>query len=148
MKKLLIITLLFSLLISSCSLNNKDDQVEKWKQEIENTELEFADMASKEGLQKAFLSYAADDAVLNRNNTILKGKEAIKDYFENQTLSDVKLVWAPDFIEVSRSGDLGYTYGKFNFSAIDTTGNKIEAQGVFHSVWKRQADGNWRFVWD
>ena len=148
MKKLLIITLLFSLSISSCSLNNKDDQVEKWKQEIENTELEFADMASKEGLQKAFLSYAADDAVLNRNNTILKGKEAIKDYFENQTLSDVKLVWAPDFIEVSRSGDLGYTYGKFNFSAIDTTGNKIEAQGVFHSVWKRQADGNWRFVWD
>lgn len=137
-----------SLLISSCSENEKDDQVKKWKQEIENTELEFADMASKEGLQKAFLSYAADDAVLNRNNTILKGKEAIKDYFENQTLSDVKLVWAPDFIEVSRSGDLGYTYGKFNFSAIDTTGNKIEAQGIFHSVWKRQADGNWRFVWD
>lgn len=137
-----------SLFISSCSENEKDDQVKKWKQEIENTELEFADMASKEGLQKAFLSYAADDAVLNRNNTILKGKEAIKDYFENQTLSDVKLVWAPDFIEVSRSGDLGYTYGKFNFSAIDTTGNKIEAQGIFHSVWKRQADGNWRFVWD
>jgi len=148
MKKLLIIIMLLSLLISSCSENEKDDQVKKWKQEIENTELEFADMASKEGLQKAFLSYAADDAVLNRNNTILKGKEAIKDYFENQTLSDVKLVWAPDFIEVSRSGDLGYTYGKFNFSAIDTTGNKIEAQGIFHSVWKRQADGNWRFVWD
>ena len=148
MKKLLIIIMLLSLLISSCSENEKDDQVKKWKQEIENTELEFADMASKEGLQKAFLSYAADDAVLNRNNTILKGKEAIKDYFENQTLSDVKLVWAPDFIEVSRSGDLGYTYGNFNFSAIDTTGNKIEAQGIFHSVWKRQADGNWRFVWD
>jgi ketosteroid isomerase-like protein len=148
MKKLLIIIMFLSLLISSCSENEKDDQVKKWKQEIENTELEFADMASKEGLQKAFLSYAADDAVLNRNNTILKGKEAIKDYFENQTLSDVKLVWAPDFIEVSRSGDLGYTYGKFNFSAIDTTGNKIEAQGIFHSVWKRQADGNWRFVWD
>jgi ketosteroid isomerase-like protein len=148
MKKLLIIIMFLSLFISSCSENEKDDQVKKWKQEIENTELEFADMASKEGLQKAFLSYAADDAVLNRNNTILKGKEAIKDYFENQTLSDVKLVWAPDFIEVSRSGDLGYTYGKFNFSAIDTTGNKIEAQGIFHSVWKRQADGNWRFVWD
>lgn len=148
MKKLLIIIMFLSLFISSCSENEKDDQVKKWKQEIENTELEFADMASKEGLQKAFLSYAADDAVLNRNNTILKGKEAIKDYFENQTLSDVKLVWAPDFIEMSRSGDLGYTYGKFNFSAIDTTGNKIEAQGIFHSVWKRQADGNWRFVWD
>jgi ketosteroid isomerase-like protein len=148
MKKLLIIIMFLSLFISSCSENEKDDQVKKWKQEIENTELEFADMASKEGLQKAFLSYAADDAVLNRNNTILKGKEAIKDYFENQTLSDVKLVWVPDFIEVSRSGDLGYTYGKFNFSAIDTTGNKIEAQGIFHSVWKRQADGNWRFVWD
>ena len=148
MKKLLIIIMFLSLFVSSCSENEKDDQVKKWKQEIENTELEFADMASKEGLQKAFLSYAADDAVLNRNNTILKGKEAIKDYFENQTLSDVKLVWAPDFIEVSRSGDLGYTYGKFNFSAIDTTGNKIEAQGIFHSVWKRQADGNWRFVWD
>ena len=46
------------------------------------------------------------------------------------------------------SRDLGYTYGHYTFSYIDSGGNKIENKGVFHTVWKRQSDGTWRFVWD
>ncbi len=30
----------------------------------------------------------------------------------------------------------------------DSIGNDIDNKGVFHTVWKRQADGEWRFVWD
>ena len=63
-------------------------------------------------------------------------------------MENIKLEWKPDYIDVSISGDLGYTYGKFTFSAIDTTGKLIESEGIFHTVWKKQEDGSWKYVWD
>ena len=69
---------------------------------------------------------------------------------ENQAskLMDENLSWKPDFVDVSASGDLGYTYGHFTYSYTDSTGTIMESSGVFHTVWKRQADGSWLFVWD
>jgi len=61
---------------------------------------------------------------------------------------DQQLEWAPDFVDVSSSGDLAYTYGKFTFSFKDSLGNKVENKGIFHTVWKRQSNGEWKFVWD
>ena len=148
MKKSVYYIFLTLLLSLACSPKSNEDSIETWKEEITNTERDFAKMAQKEGVPKAFLFYAAEDAVLNRNNKVLKGKEAIRAYFDDQILKEVNLQWKPDFVDVSSSGDLGYTYGNFTFSAKDTSGNPIEAVGVFHTVWQRQADGNWRFVWD
>ena len=51
-------------------------------------------------------------------------------------------------MDVSESGDLAYTYGKYTFSAFDSNAKKIEAKGIFHTVWKRQEDGSWKFVYD
>jgi ketosteroid isomerase-like protein len=41
------------------------------------------------------------------------------------------------------SGDLGYTYELFTVTAKDTT-----MQGTYVSIWKKQKDGNWKFVLD
>ena len=46
----------------------KEDTIKKWKIEILDTEKEFSEMASKEGIATAFLKYAAEDVVLMRNN--------------------------------------------------------------------------------
>ena len=123
--------------------------LEKWKNEILETEQNFAKMAMEKGIDKAFLFYAADDAVLIRNNELVIGKNAITKHFENQkSNNDVSLTWEPDFVDVAKSGDLGYTYGKYIFTSTDSNGNKVESNGVFHTVWKRQPDGTWKFVWD
>ena len=148
MLKLVVYTLPILFLSLACSPKSNGDSIEKWKEEITKTELSFAELAQKEGVEKAFLTFAAPDAVLSRNNNILKGKEEIGQYFQKQTLKEINLQWAPDFVDVSASGDLGYTYGKFTFSAKDTIGNLLETEGVFHTVWKRQDDGTWKFVWD
>ncbi|MBT8384500.1 MAG: nuclear transport factor 2 family protein [Bacteroidia bacterium] len=148
MLKYVVYTLPILFLSLACSPKSNEDAIEKWKEEITKTELSFAKLAQKEGVEKAFLTFAAPDAVLSRNNTILKGKEEIRQYFQKQTLQDVILQWSPDFVDVSASGDLGYTYGKFTFSAKDTIGNLLETEGIFHTVWKRQDDGTWKFVWD
>lgn len=122
--------------------------MEKWKQEIVETEKEFSAMAQKEGIPAAFVAFAAEDAVLMRNNTLVIGKEALKENVEAAAAENVSLSWKPDFVDVAASGDLGYTYGQFIYTITDSIGNENVMEGVFHTVWKRQADGSWKFVWD
>jgi len=138
----------FVVLLMSCNQHNSIDKIEAYKNEIMQVEKEFAEMAANKSVAETFIAFAADNAVLNRNSSIIEGKIAIKAYFDQQTLTDVKLEWEPNFVDVSESGDLAYTYGKYTFSAFDPTGKKIEAKGIFHTVWKRQEDGSWKFVYD
>ncbi len=147
MKLSRLIISVFLLVVISC--NQKMDDVEKWKKEITDTELAFSAMAKTEGISKAFITYAAEDAVLLRNNKLIKGKEKLKANYEgNSALQKASLTWAPDFVDVSSSGDLGYTYGRYVYTATDSVGNIQTNEGIFHTVWKRQADGSWKFVWD
>lgn len=118
------------------------------REEVKATELAFAEMAMKQGVAEAFAHYAAKDVVLSRGKRLIRGKEAMRAYFEEQTLSNVMLNWDPVFIDVSSCGDLAYTYGPYGFSATDTSGVRIEDTGYFHTVWRRQEDGSWKFVWD
>ncbi|NNJ88843.1 MAG: nuclear transport factor 2 family protein [Eudoraea sp.] len=144
------IVILPLLILTSCSSGPSEATIEGWKNEIVETEQDFSDLARKDGIPKAFLTYAAEDAVLMRNNSLVIGKTAIKQQFKSQEASGntASLSWKPDFVDVSTSGDLGFTYGKYKFVTKDSLGQPITSEGVFHTVWKRQADGNWRFVWD
>ena len=147
--------LLCLLALFSCQANQEEptnmttpELMEKWKSEVRQMEADFAAMAAEQGVPAAFLHFAADDAVLNRRNSAIKGKSAIEAYFQEQTLTDVKLEWAPDFVDVSAAGDMAYTYGLYTFSAKDPEGKLVESEGIFHTVWKRHADGGWKYVWD
>ena len=104
----------------------------------------------KEGLAKAFAEYAADDVVINRNDSLIFGKDGLMQFYSQATnpSQKVELSWKPDFADVSESGDLAYTFGKYLFTVSDSTGNIQSSTGIFHTVWKRQSDGSWRFVWD
>jgi len=150
MKKWISLIVLTLPMLFSCVSESDQESLEKWKLEILETEKSFALMADEEGISRAFLTYAAEDAVLMRNNKLVIGKQNLSELFENQGSKpkDEKLSWKPDFVDVSASGDLAYTYGQFSHSYTDSTGVTVEDTGVFHTVWKRQADGSWRFVWD
>jgi ketosteroid isomerase-like protein len=139
MKKILILPII----LFSC--NAAKDTNEKSKTEIIQAEKDFAKHAKEKGMADAFYTYADDSAVIRRGPGIIKGKEAIKAFYEKQP-SQGELQWSPDFADVS--GDLGYTYGKFTFSSKDSTGKVNEVNGYFHTVWKKQKNGTWKFVWD
>jgi ketosteroid isomerase-like protein len=111
------------------------------------SERNFALMAETDGIAEAFYYYADDSAVIRRDS-LYKGKEAIKAYYEKKITKGTKLAWTADFAEVARSCDLGYTYGRYFYSAIDPSGKPVQDTGIFHTVWKKQPDGKWKFVWD
>jgi len=121
---------------------------ETWIQEIRDAEAGFCQQAKDQGIQEAFLAFAADEAVLNRGGQLIKGKTAIAGFFEAQGTPNYQLTWSPDFVDVAESGDLAYSYGKYLLTATDKDGKEIQSEGIFHTVWKRQSDGNWKYVYD
>jgi hypothetical protein len=77
MKHLLILVLIMTTACSSPS----EKSMEKYKAQIIQTELDFAKMADEAGVAAAFYEYAADSAVIGRGGKIIKGREAIRDYY-------------------------------------------------------------------
>ena len=143
-----LVAILPLLILFSCESNKGN--VEDWKQEIYETELAFSRLSEKEGIKTAFTTFAAEDAVIKRSGKLILGKDSLRHFFEKskpEVVSEV-LTWEPNFVDVSSDGDLGYTYGKFVYIYTDTAGNVIEKEGYFHTVWKKQKDGTWKFVWD
>ena len=152
MKKITFPLLCVALAISACNSTSEKNEasLEKWKAEIRSTERDFAAMAASKGIPAAFLQFAAEDAALLRNNKLILGKEALRASYDGygQSGGTVSLSWSPDFVDVSSSGDLGYTYGKYTYTATNSLGTENTVEGIFHTVWKRQEDGSWKFVWD
>lgn len=117
--------------------------------EIENTEKAFNDLARSKGIAEAFYHFAAQDATIKReNDTLIKGRDNIKKYYSNPKLKNASVSWKPDFVDVSRDGTMAYTYGKYIWTVKDSAGKTTDYKGVFHTVWKKQADGSWKYVWD
>ena len=60
-------------------------------------------------------------------------------------LAKMKITWHPVIIEVAPSGDMGFTYGPYQFSVPDELGRPIVvAHGHYMTVWVRQLDGSWK----
>jgi ketosteroid isomerase-like protein len=132
----------------SCSEHTTSD-INAVKKEITAAEKAFESMAKEKGIAEAFTFYADSNAVIRRkNDTLIKGKEGISNFYTDDFYRTATVAWSPDFIDVSESGDMAYTYGKYLWQSKDSTGKPIEFKGVFHTVWKKQKDGSWRYVWD
>lgn len=122
--------------------------MEKFKVEILEVEKAFAQRVKEQGIKSGFLAYAAEEAVLQRGGKLICGKKAIEAFFDQQRLENVWLDWQPEFVDVSAAGDLAYTYGQYALTSLDENGQETVSKGIFHTVWKRQPDGEWRYVWD
>lgn len=143
----------FLLLMGVCAVivsckPNQHALMENAKKEITATEREFAEYCKQHGMEASFVKYADDSAVIHRNEKIIMGKDSIGAFYKARPLKNTKLDWWPDYVNVSTSFDLGYTYGHYVYTSKDSTGKVTEYKGIFHTVWKKQKDGTWRFLWD
>lgn len=140
--------IILGLLLCSCG-SDTDSQSEKAKQDIAQAEKDFEKMAAEKGIAEAFWFYSDSNAVIKRNNdTLIQGKENIRNFYSSAFYKSASVSWSPDFIDASADGSLGYTYGKYIWRSSDSTGKPLEFKGVFHTVWKKQNDGSWKYVWD
>lgn len=137
---------LLIVLLITCGRPVSPEQIET---EIRQTEAAFNQMAEEHGLKAAFSHFAAEEGALIRGKQLIEGKSSIIAYFDRPTgLEDVQLTWAPDRVIVSAAGDMAYSFGKYQFSAHDTSGQLVSDEGIFRMLWKKQPDGNWRYLVD
>lgn len=147
--------MLLFVLVSNVGLFRSMGQVEKATDgftgahsEVYQTEVAFQKMTEADGIQSAFVFYAAASAVLHRNGKLVEGKEAIQEFYGSPMYESAKVQWTPDHIELAGSGDLAYSYGKYVWFFPDASGKMTEYPGIYLTIWKRQPDGTWKYVWD
>lgn len=111
------------------------------RREAEGAERAFArTMADRD--HAAFVSFLAEEAIFLSERSTLRGKAQVaaawKRFFEGP---EAPFSWEPDRVEVADSGTLALTSGP----VLDARGTRI---GTFNSVWRREADGRWRVLFD
>jgi len=100
-------------------------------------ERSFAALSAEKGIRNAFVTYLDDDAILFMPEPV-KGKQRYK---ERDTIPGT-LLWEPQFVDISYSGNLGYSTGPWKLER-DT----VTAFGHFISIWENK-NGKWNVILD
>lgn len=122
---------------------------EKIKQEVLATEKEFEALVAKSGVAEGFYQFADSNAIIKRrDDSLIIGKEDIRTYYAAKHLDSVQVTWTADYVDVSGDGELAWTYGQYKWIVPADSGKTETYTGIFHTVWKKQSDGTWKYVWD
>lgn len=116
-------------------------------QDVRCREIGFS-KSVEESDQKRFTSYLDED-VRFVSNSVTRGPEAVTEawqVFFNE--GGPKIKWRPQYVEVLEDGELALTRGPFRVVVADEDGNTTENWGTFNSVWRLQAGGEWKVVFD
>ena len=111
------------------------------EKQVADTERAFAKTMADRDLA-AFSSFLSDEAVFFSGPEPLRGKPAVtawwKRFYDQPT---APFSWAPDRVEALDSGTLALSTGP----VLDPAGQCV---GRFTSIWRQEAPGVWRIVFD
>ena len=115
---------------------------------MKQLEAELMKAAAEKG-SAGYMSYYADDAVeVPNGHAIIPSKANIAATMGFLDDRNNRLTWTPVGADISASGDLGFTYGTWEFRSKDKEGKPTVDYGNYTSIWKRQKDGSWKVVLD
>ncbi len=104
------------------------------------------DVAASGG--KAFARWFADDAVtLNNGLPAVLGRAAIAAQAQWDP-KQYQLSWVPQGAQMGPSNDMGFTWGHYEGHSIDKAGQPVTKTGRYMTVWKKQANGEWKVAMD
>jgi ketosteroid isomerase-like protein len=122
-----------------------DPGVSSYKADLLSADNAFCARAAKDGILEAFMGVAtADTKLLSESG---KGFDAVKSGFQDMPAT-ATLTWKPSQAEVSLGGDLGYTWGRYEYRDRTADGKPVIETGTYVTIWRRQSDGSWKVVLD
>jgi len=125
--------------------------------ELVRAERHFCEQVGEIGISDAFVANMADECFLPNRLGLSKAEfeHAVQAARAKAGLKphpgpnpQYQLIWTPAKVDVSADGTLGYTWGKYESTAPGEDGKKAVSAGIYLTIWKRQADGSWKFVYD
>lgn len=111
------------------------------RRQVTDAERAFAKtMADRD--HAAFASFLSDEAVFFSEKRVFRGRAQVAEGWKPfYTAPQAPFSWAPERVEVLDSGTLAVSSGP----VFDLQGKRV---GTFNSIWRREADGRWRVVFD
>ncbi len=117
--------------------------------EIREADQNFSILSEKQGMAKAFTTYASNDVVkLNENAPPTVGFDSLRAQMARLPRNGPTLTWQPLKVDAALSGEMGYSFGQWMLTKRDSAGRPSVQHGVYVTVWKRQRNGQWQFVLD
>lgn len=123
-----------------------------------NRKAEDALLAADAGWMKVYaakdlkksVAFCDDEAsMLPPNAPIATGKDALTKLIGSAfAIPNYTLSWHANKVGVAQSGELGYTSGTYDFGLKDPSGKTISDRGKYLTVWKKEADGSWKVLFD
>jgi ketosteroid isomerase-like protein len=115
--------------------------IEAGRQSLLQRDLAFAEASSSRGAAEAFYEFMTSDATLLQAGEFpISGIEPIK--VRLAAGQQGTLAWKPEEAQIAESGELGYTWGTYEFH--DRPDRKVR-YGKYVTVWKKR-DGAWKIV--
>lgn len=109
----------------------------------------FNQAAAVDGARGWAKYFLVEGCMLTKSGDPIRGQEAIEQAMgQFFSLKHLVFTWEPSHAEVSKDKSLGYTYGRYHRRYQDREDQIVEEKGMYMSVWKRDASGNWRVAAD
>jgi ketosteroid isomerase-like protein len=117
---------------------------------IKDTETQWNQDFAAKNVDKLVAHYADNAVLMTSGMAASNGKDAIR-----KTLSDMasdpalSLKFHALRVEVSKSGDMGFTQGSYTLTMTDPASKKvIHDHGSYVTTYAKQPDGSWKAVAD
>jgi ketosteroid isomerase-like protein len=131
----------FLLALGAASVVSAQPDTQLLARQVADTERAFA-RSMAERNHAAFTALLSDQAVFFNGAEVLRGKAAVaagwKPLFDKPA---APFSWEPDLVEVLADGSLAHSTGPVR----DPAGKAIAR---FNSIWRQEAPGVWRIVFD
>jgi uncharacterized protein (TIGR02246 family) len=100
--------------------------------------------------RSAFLGFWAEDAaIFPPSGGPVVGREKIWENWSSLLENPgATLTWKPSRVEMAASGDLGYTYGRYESKRTRSDGSVATRTGCYVTIWRKEKDGAWRVALD
>jgi ketosteroid isomerase-like protein len=107
--------------------------------------------AASEGTDlELILSFWTDDAiVIPPDQPAFTGKAALRRYMEaTLQIPGFRITWTSSDVKFSPDAQMAYMFGRNSISMEASDGNRITNEGRAVTIWRREADGEWRCTVD
>ena len=117
---------------------------------LETADSAFSALSESAGVGPAFREFAEPAALtlMGPGHGMVWGDSAIGAYFGSAIPATDGLAWTPRVAHLAPSGDLGFTIGDAIYRHAPAGGPEQRFYTKYLTVWRRQADGRWRYAAD
>ena len=146
----LFVPLLTCVVLSCAAPESRQIDIAKIRRSIVDVEAKFTAAFNRGDVAGVAALYTDDATLLPPNSETLQGRQAIQDFWTGglrMGLKDVTLTT----VDVGGSDDTAYSIGKYTLNIQPEGQEGMSDSGKYVVVWKRQADGTWKYhvdIWN